>query len=67
MRWPYWQPTRADIKSILFALILVGLCAFVYVQYPTFRQPTGFGPDWDCQSVPQGDPVCIKKPGPSVH
>ena len=63
MRRPYWHPTRADIMGILLALILVCVCAFVYVRYPVFRQPTGFGPDWDCQSMAKGDPVCIKKPG----
>ena len=49
--------------GILLALILVCVCALVYVRYPVFRQPTGFGPDWDCQSMAKGDPVCIKKPG----
>ncbi|MDH6258902.1 hypothetical protein M2427_002827 [Bradyrhizobium sp. BR13661] len=63
MRWPYGYPTRADVLGVLFALVLVCLCAFVYVQYPLFRQPSGFGPDWTCQSMPKGDPVCIKKPG----
>ncbi len=63
MRWPYWQPTRADIKAILFAVVLVCACAFVYTQYPLLRQPAGFGPDWNCQSMPKGDPVCIKTPG----
>jgi len=63
MRWPHWHPTRADVLGILFALILVCLCGFVFVQYPLFRQPAGFGPDWNCQSMPEGDPVCIKKLG----
>jgi hypothetical protein len=61
MRWPHWYPTRADILGILFALIVVGLCAFVVVRFPLFRRATGFGPEWDCTVMPKGDPVCTKK------
>jgi len=61
MRWPHSRPTRADILGILFALLLVGLCAFIAVRIPLFGKPTGFGPDWDCQSMPKGDPVCTKR------
>jgi len=61
MRWPHWYRTRADIMGILFALVLVCICAFIVVRFPLFRQPTGFGPDWDCQPMPKGDPVCTKK------
>jgi len=61
MRWRYWHPTRADIKTILFAVVLVCLCAFIAIRLPFFRQPAGFGPDWDCQPMPKGDPVCTKR------
>ncbi|GLR87623.1 hypothetical protein GCM10007857_43340 [Bradyrhizobium iriomotense] len=61
MRWLHWNPTRADILGILFALVLVYLCAFIAVRFPLFRQPTGFGPDWDCHRMPKGDPVCTKR------
>ena len=61
MRRPRWYPTRTDILAILFALIAVCLFAFVVVRFPLFRQATGFGPDWDCNPMPKGDPICTKK------
>jgi hypothetical protein len=63
-RWFHWYPTRADILRILFAIVVVFLFAFVVVRFPYFRQVTGFGPDWDCEIMARGDPVCIKKPSP---
>ena len=63
MRWPQWYPTRADVMGILFVLVVTCLFAFLVMRFPNFHQDTGFGPDWECKSMPQGDPVCIKKPG----
>jgi len=61
MRWLNWYPTRSDILTILFVLVLVCLCAVILVRFPLFTQRNGFGPDWDCTVVPKGDPVCTKK------
>ena len=47
--------------GIVFALLLACAVVFVSVRFPFFHQATGFGPDWDCKVVPQGEPVCIKK------
>jgi hypothetical protein len=63
MRWPQWYPTRADVVGILFALVLICISAFVLMRFPSVHQATGFDPDWDCKSVPNGEPVCMKKPG----
>ena len=63
MRWLNWYPTRADILTILIALVAVCLFAFVVVRFPLFRQATGFGADWDCKPTLEGDPVCTKKLG----
>jgi hypothetical protein len=63
MRWLNWYPTRADILTILIALVAVCLFAFVVVRFPLFRQATGFGPDWDCKPTLEGDLVCTKKLG----
>jgi hypothetical protein len=60
MRWPHWYPTRADILGILFVLVVI--CVFVFAVTGSNHRATGFGPDWDCQVMPKGDPVCIKKP-----
>ena len=57
-----WYLTRGDVLGGLFVLALLCLMLFTYIRFPGFpAQTTGFGPDWDCRSVPQGDPVCVKK------
>jgi len=61
MRIGPWFPSRGDILGVLFVLALLGLLAFMFVRYPNFKAATGFGPDWDCISVPQGEPICVKK------
>jgi len=63
MRWPHWYPTRADILGILFALVVIGVSASLLMRFPSVHHATGFGPDWDCKSVPNSEPVCIKKTG----
>jgi hypothetical protein len=62
MRWLKWYVTRANILTAVFAVVVICLCALVLVRFPTFHQATGFGPDWDCQVMPKGDPVCSKRP-----
>jgi hypothetical protein len=27
------------------------------------HEASGFGPDWDCKTFPNSEPVCIEKPG----
>lgn len=61
MRWLRWQLARSDVFVVLFAVVLICVCAVVLVRYPSVHQASGFGPDWDCKSVPNSEPVCIKK------
>ena len=61
MRFIPWYLTRGDVLGALFVLAVLGLLIFTYIRFPGFAASTGFGPDWDCKSVPQGDPVCVKK------
>ena len=66
MRWFQWYPTRGDVMGILFVLVVTCLLAFVLMWFPNFHQrwpASGFGLDWDCKIVPNGEPICIKKPG----
>jgi hypothetical protein len=69
MRWPQWYPTRADVLGILFVLVVGCIFAFVTIRFPNIQQRNvnaGFGPDWDCTAVPNGEPICVKKqPGNS--
>jgi hypothetical protein len=61
MRFGPWYLTRGDVLGGLFVLAVLGLLLFTYIRFPGFAQTTGFGPDWDCKSVPQGEPICVKK------
>jgi hypothetical protein len=50
--------------GVLFILVLLFLIASGFYWFPNSK-PTnnGFGPDWDCTPVPNGQPICIKKLG----
>jgi hypothetical protein len=61
MRFLPWYLTRGDVLGGLFVLVVLCLLIFSYIQFPGFTAATGFGPDWECKSVPQGDPICVKK------
>ncbi|SIO03316.1 hypothetical protein SAMN05443247_01527 [Bradyrhizobium erythrophlei] len=45
----------------LFVVVVLCFLLFTYIRFPGFVAATGFGPDWDCKSVPQGEPICVKK------
>jgi hypothetical protein len=50
--------------GILFVLMLICIISFGFWFPKSQPNPAaGFGPDWDCKSVPNGEPICIKKPG----
>jgi hypothetical protein len=65
MRWPRPYPTRGDVMGILFIVVLLGLISSSFFYWFPNSKPInyGFGPDWDCTLVPNGQPICIKKPG----
>jgi hypothetical protein len=45
----------------LFVLAVLCLLLFIYIRFPGSVAATGFGTDWECKSVPQGEPICVKK------
>jgi hypothetical protein len=45
----------------LFVLVVLVLSVFAFVRHPDFKAASGFGPDWECQGVPHGEPICVKK------
>jgi hypothetical protein len=49
--------------SALFVAALLGACAVAAIVGPQQGTNAGFGPDWDCTAVPNGEPVCIRKMG----
>ena len=61
MRLIPWYWKRGDVAGALFVLALLGLMLFTFIRFPGSTAATGFGPDWDCKSVPQGEPICVKK------
>jgi hypothetical protein len=65
MKWLWWNATRAEIIGALFVVVLLCVVAVASIFGPQQRTNAGFGPDWDCKTVPTGGPICIKKPGHS--
>jgi hypothetical protein len=67
MKWP-WPPLKfGDYVGLALVVAILVLIAVGVTIYPgKFGQTTnaGFGPEWECTSVPQGDPVCLKRTGP---
>jgi hypothetical protein len=48
--------------GILFTVVLLGLIFLIVCWFPNAKpNNNGFGPDWDCTPVPNGQPICIKK------
>jgi hypothetical protein len=59
---PY--PTRGDVMGILFIVVLLGLISLGFSWFTNSKPNNyGFGPDWDCTLVPNGQPICVKKLG----
>ena len=56
MNWSY-------IASILLLIVFFGGLLFIFVMAPdrVGKTNNGFGPEWDCNSPPAGDPICIKR------
>ena len=62
--WPWLPPSRGDILTILFGIVLVLVVGVFFVVGPRYGKnwsPAGFGPEWRCLYLPSSDPVCIKK------
>ena len=60
MNWPYLK--RGDVIGILLMTVLLGVVLFVALFFPNLRGKSnfGFGPEWECTYVDEGDPFCVK-------
>jgi len=58
VHWPYLR--RGDIAGILFMAAVFALLGYVALFHPLRDGNFGFGPDWQCTSVGQGDPICVR-------
>jgi hypothetical protein len=67
MNWPF--RTRQDILRICLAVLVVGIAVLVFLVVLPRKLPNGgFGPEWQCTTMPNGEPaVCVKKPRFSVR
>jgi hypothetical protein len=61
--WPWLPPSRKEILAIIFGVIIVAALLLTAIKSPSFRRngASGFGPDWDCEQMPYGGSVCVKK------
>lgn len=55
----WFQFLRGNLTAIL--LVTAVLCALIYVSVTGAKFSSGFGPEWECTPMIQGDPVCTKK------
>ena len=64
LRWlrAWVMSSCRDVVAALVLIALVGILAFAFIKYPAGSREAGFGPEWDCRYVGQGDPVCVKRP-----
>jgi hypothetical protein len=56
---------RGDWQAIAFALVLIIAIGWAALAGSGFHRGIsnfGFGLDWNCTSVGNGEPVCIKQP-----
>jgi hypothetical protein len=62
MNWWQLLPWK-DIVGLLVVAAIAGTTLYVFIYYPGQRYPPnfGFGPEWSCTRVGQGEPVCVKK------
>jgi hypothetical protein len=64
MNWPWSNARRGDVVAVLillfFGVVLI-VAAATSSSGPNYKFNFGLGPDWQCESLGYGDPVCLKK------
>ena len=59
MNRPYVR--RDDVIGLLFMAIVLAGIVFVLLFFPQRGQQNfGFGPEWQCARMEQGDPICVR-------
>ena len=53
---------RGDWAAIILGIALVVLVGVFLIRHPDRGNNFGFGSDWVCTDVPNGYPICVKKP-----
>lgn len=64
--WAWLTVNRAELGAILaIGLVAVLMLFAVHLRFQPAASSTSFGPGWECTPVPNGEPICVKKVGPS--
>jgi hypothetical protein len=59
MNWPYLR--RGDMAGILLMAVVLAALVFVLLFFPQpLEQNFGFGPEWQCTRMGEGDPICVR-------
>ncbi|WP_292633923.1 hypothetical protein, partial [Mesorhizobium sp.] len=58
MNWPYLR--RGDIVGIVFMALICAVIAFLLLVLPPPDHNFGFGPEWQCTRIGEGDPICVR-------
>jgi hypothetical protein len=61
MKLPY--PRRRDVGAILLFIAAMGILTVfsIIFSHLTVKRAPGFGPDWECANLGEGEPVCFQK------
>ena len=58
MNRPYLR--RGDMAGILLMAVVLGALAFALLFLPQRELNFGFGPEWQCARMGEGDPICVR-------
>ncbi|MBN9548752.1 MAG: hypothetical protein J0H31_07685 [Alphaproteobacteria bacterium] len=58
MSWPYLR--RGDMSGIVLMVIVLAMLAFFLLVLPPRDRNFGFGPEWQCTRMGEGDPICVR-------
>lgn len=62
MNWPHLR--HGDIAGIIVIVIMLAAIVVMGLGFPRLGQKHnfGFGPEWECERMENGDPICVKRP-----
>ncbi|TGU04745.1 hypothetical protein EN806_39270 [bacterium M00.F.Ca.ET.163.01.1.1] len=58
MNWPYLR--RGDVAGIVLMALMCAVIAFFLLILAPREHNFGFGPEWQCARMGEGDPICVR-------
>ncbi|TPI55670.1 hypothetical protein FJ417_23845 [Mesorhizobium sp. B3-1-7] len=58
MNRPYLR--RGDMAGIVLMAVMCAVIIFVLLALPPRDHNFGFGPEWQCTRMGEGDPICVR-------